>query len=87
MVLAGRRELAGRDDRDAREQADLETLGQPSHPAPCVGAHVLAQVDGVRAETGHLVDRIAVGDDEAERRPDLGQPVVQETVALLARRE
>ena len=87
VVLAGRRELAGRDDRDPGEEADLEALGQPGHAAPCVGAHVLAQVDGVRAEAGSLLDRVAVGDDEPERRPELGQPLAQEAVALRARRE
>ena len=67
--------------------ADLEPLGQPGHAAPCVGAHVLAQVDGVRAEAGDLLDRVAVGDDEPDRRHELGEPRRSGSGALRARRE
>ena len=87
MILAGRCNLAGRDDRDAREEVEVEVLGQPGNPATRIGADVLAQVDGMWLEARRLLHRITVGDDKPERHAETGQKLVQEARALRARRE
>lgn len=78
MVAPGRRELAGRHDRDAGEQADLEVLGQPGRAPARIGTHVLAQIDRVWAEAPRFLHRVAVLDDEPERRSQLVEPLFQE---------
>ncbi len=78
MVAPGGRELAGRHDRDAGEEADLEALGQPGRTPARVGTHVLAQIDRVWAEAPRFLHRVAVRDDEPERLAQLVEPLFQE---------